>query len=352
MRGNKKQLMFFFAWILLLLPVGALADSVSPSSYSTSLDVGQSITIRKTVTINAGTPTTAQVDVFFLTDSTGSMGSLIGSVKDNATLILTDTSTLGDVAYGVGEYKDVGDPYVYKMNQDITKNTTLVQDAINSWYASGGGDTPEANFYGLQQMSATSSWRTGSTRIALWFGDAPSHDPAGPSPGVTKQGAIDALLAKNIRVEAMNLASASSGINTDNQAQDIVNGAGGDLFSGIDPTTIVNEIKKALGQIFANYSTVTIGSPGSPAARETLSGVTVTVSPASYTGTYDRSIDRTFTFDVTFTANQPGNYTFDLPVLVDGGTMATERDTINVGGATVGNIDPIIDMLLNAGDAF
>ena len=48
--------------------------------------------------------------------------------------------------------------------------------------------------------------------------------------------------------------------------------------------------------------------------------------------TYDRSIDRIFTFDVTFTAVFSGSYSFTIPVLVDGGTMATEQDNIQVGG--------------------
>ena len=61
-------------------------------------------------------------------------------------------------------------------------------------------------------------------------------------------------------------------------------------------------------------------------------GLTVNVSPPSYTGEYDRSIDRIFTFDVTFTAVSPGSYNFSIPVLVDGGTMATEQDNIQVGG--------------------
>jgi hypothetical protein len=60
-------------------------------------------------------------------------------------------------------------------------------------------------------------------------------------------------------------------------------------------------------------------------------GLTVNISPA-YTGEYDRSIERTFNFDVTFTAVSPGSYNFSIPVLVDGGTMATEQDVIQVGG--------------------
>ncbi len=91
------------------------------------------------------------------------------------------TSGLGDVAYGVGEYKDVGDPFVYRLNQDITSVTADVQTGINAWEASGGGDTPEGQIYALYQLANTTSWRPGSTRILIWFGDAPGHDPSGPT---------------------------------------------------------------------------------------------------------------------------------------------------------------------------
>ena len=60
--------------LLLLFPVNVLADSVSPSTYTTNLALGKSVTINKIVIINAGTPTSAKVDVFFLADTTGSMG--------------------------------------------------------------------------------------------------------------------------------------------------------------------------------------------------------------------------------------------------------------------------------------
>ena len=99
---------------------------------------------------------------------------------------MAGTSGLGDVAYGVGEYKDVGDPFVYRLNQDITTDTAAVQTGINAWVASGGGDWPEAQLYALYQVANTVAWRPGSTRIIIWFGDAPGHDPAGPPPGVTE----------------------------------------------------------------------------------------------------------------------------------------------------------------------
>ena len=130
----------FVALLVLLIPVNALADTVVPSNYATSLNGGKSVTITKTVTISAGSPTTAKVDVFFLADTTGSMGGTLANVQAGAAAIMSGTAGLGDVAYGVGEYKDEGDIFTYRLNQNITTNTTDVQTGINAWAASGGGD--------------------------------------------------------------------------------------------------------------------------------------------------------------------------------------------------------------------
>jgi len=310
-----------FALAVMLIPVNALADSVVPSTYSTSLDAGKSVTITKTVTISAGSPTSATVDVFFLADTTGSMGGTLASVQAGAASILSGLAGLGDMAYGVGEYRDVGDEFVYRLNQDITKDDTAVQTAINTWVAAGGGDWEEGQLYALYQVANTVSWRPGSTRIIIWFGDAPGHDPSGPT-GVTEAQAIAALVAQTIKVMALDVGS----LNYYVQAQRIADATKGKYYSGINPTQIVNDIKNAIITSFQTYTTVSLGTSTVPA------GLTVNVAPPSYTGEYDRSIDRLFTFNVTFTAVSPGSYGFTIPVLVDGGTMATEVDNIQVGG--------------------
>jgi hypothetical protein len=79
----------------------ALADSVAPSTYSDTLEIGGSVTIRKTVTAEAGGPDSARVDVFFLADSTGSMGGQIAQAKANANTIISSLSGLGDVHFDV-----------------------------------------------------------------------------------------------------------------------------------------------------------------------------------------------------------------------------------------------------------
>mgnify|MGYP000907696906 CR=1 FL=1 len=55
--------------VSLFMAPGALADSISPTSFSANLGVGESATIRKTVTVSAGGPTTALVDIMFVFDT-------------------------------------------------------------------------------------------------------------------------------------------------------------------------------------------------------------------------------------------------------------------------------------------
>lgn len=312
-----KKLMILSVTLLLFWCGAAMADSINPETYTATLSAGESVTITKTVTITEEV-TSAKVDVFFLTDTTGSMGSLISSVKTSASAILSATSTLGDVAYGVGAYRDNGDTYVYNLAQDITTNTTDVQSAINTYSASGGGDWEEANLYALQQVATTTSWREDSTKIVVWFGDAPGHDP---SNGVTLADAISALVGEDVIVLAMN----TNQLDYYGQATDIATATGGDYYSSINTAAIVSTITDAIEAVYNEYNTVSLEVEGAD-------NVDVTVS-TPYTGDYDRSEERTFTFDVTFTGVAEGTDNITVNAVLDGRIIvASEYDTINVGG--------------------
>jgi hypothetical protein len=300
--------------------LSARADSIDPTSFADSIGVGGSTTVHKTVTVNAGTPTSSKVDVFFLADTTGSMGTAIGSVQTSANDIVSATSGLGDVQYAVGEYKDVGDAFVYRQNTDLTASAAAVSTAVGMWSAGGGSDFPEANLYGLKQAADTTSWRPGSARILTWFGDAPGHDPAGPD-STTEAQATAALQAKGIKVEAIDVGA----LDSTGQASRITAATGGQLFTGIASTDVANAIKAAITTAFANYTTVSLDLSEVPA------GLAATLVPASYVGAFDRSIDRTFGFDLTFTGLAPGDYSFNVYGTVDGGRVATEADRIHVG---------------------
>jgi len=306
---------------LLLAPSMVFADSLNPSSVSAVLSVGGSVTIAKTLTISAGELTEGKADVYFLADTTGSMSGAISGVKTGASAILASTAGVGDIKFGVGEYKDFGDVYAFRNNlAAFSSDAPTVQGGINLWTASGGGDYQEAELYALSQIAALPDWRSDAEHILVWFGDASGHDPSG---GVTEASATAALDAKDIQVEAINVGS----MNDTGQAGRITAATDGHLYNGINPTTIAATIINALHEAFITYNTVALSTAGVPA------GIGVSVVPGSYTGSFDRSIERTFGFDVTFTGLTPGTYNFTIAGLVDGGAVARESDHITVGGS-------------------
>jgi hypothetical protein len=111
-------------------------------------------------------------DVYFLMDTTGSMGGTIDSLK---TSLSTPTTGLIDriraeipnVRFGVGSYRDYGDGVIdraYKHVLDLTSDQAAAQSAVNTLAADGGGDGPEALFPALYSMATglgldgTSGW--------------------------------------------------------------------------------------------------------------------------------------------------------------------------------------------------
>ena len=319
---------------LLALPAVAAADTISPDTFSKTLAVGESYTLRKTVTIQKGGTTTAKVDVMFLFDTTGSMGGLINSAKSNAGVILSGLSSYGDLGYAVADYRDfpigsfgyTGD-YPYSMKQNITTNAAATATSINSLSIGNGADYPEANLYALQHAATDTTWRADTNRFVVWFGDAQGHtsSDAGYPAGVTVANSISALQAKNVKVEAINMAGyAGGGIDGAGQASQIASQTGGTLQNTTNASAIVSLISSAITTSFATYSDVSLGTSG-------LDGnVGVTYAPVSYTGSFDRSEDRTFTFDVTFTGLAAGTDEFYVNALVDRGSVAREFDRITV----------------------
>lgn len=324
---------------LLTSAIAAHADSIAPSSYSTTLGVGESVTINKTVTIEAGPPTTTRTDIFFLADNTGSMGGLISTVQANAASILAQTSSFGDVAWGVGRYEDFPtSPWgnagnvPWELLTDITTNTAAVTAGIGAWRAFGGNDIPESNFEGLQEMADTVSWRAGSARFAIWFGDAPSHDPADTPgyPGPTQAETIAALNAQGIHTIAVDVGA----LDLEGEATAITSATGGSIETDI--SNIVQTIQDSISSAFDTYNTVSLALNGLPA------GVTVDFAPPSISGAFDRSIERVFNFAVTFTGTAPGSYSFSIDALVDGAVVATELDDIDVPGVPLPATMPLI----------
>ena len=212
--------------LLLAAPAPALADSLTPDTFSGTVGVGGVIDITDKVgLISAGSPTTALADVMFLVDTTGSMGSAIGNVKTALSGTVSALSAFGSIATGAGQYKDAtnspSDGFDYELNQAITTNSALTQTAIDGFSASGGGDTPEQGLFALTSATTdpATGWRAGAKKIEVIVGDAPAHsEPDHPvaAGGVSVGSTATTLTGSAVTMIALN---ASSGPGLDDFGQ-------------------------------------------------------------------------------------------------------------------------------------
>jgi len=314
----------------ILAPASAIADSIDPTSYIDTLGLGESVTIRKTVTINAGTPTTAPLDVMFVFDVTGSMGGEIASAKAAANSILSGLSGFGSLRSGTGWYSD---PQADGVHVDLNSGNTAASSGINDmWDAGGctvagvyrgcGGDFPEKGYAAISEAADNASWAPGSNRFIIAFGDATFKTPP------TEAATIASLTAANADLIGI---SYNSGFSTD------ITDLGGTAYNGagLDTAALVSLILSSVGTTFDTYSTVTVddlggGLPGVGVSTTCVSADSGACVGADAVGAYDRSIDRTFEYDVTFTGLTEGTHHFDTFALADGGIVATEEDWITV----------------------
>jgi hypothetical protein len=207
----KKLFIFRFLTIVLTLSLAGAVTAqgpINPPVVNRELQPGESITITKTVT----TPEIPSMpDIYFLADTTGSMSASISAVQSNVSTILATISGLDPTAqFGAGDYKDFPyDSYVFQNTAPINSDVTT---AIAAWSASGGNDGSEGQFYALYKLATDPAigWRVGSSRIVVWFGDAPGHDPipqaaTGLGSDIDEADVIAALQTTGIRVIAISL---------------------------------------------------------------------------------------------------------------------------------------------------
>lgn len=214
-RDKRSRAVFVSALVLMLLALGVTiviaAPGISPSSVEALIFPGESADINKTVTTPEIPP---KPDIYFLADSTGSMGPAIANVQANAGAVLgTIAIQTNDPRFGAGDYKDFPfDGYAFNNGASIPgadDGGAAALAAIGAWSASGGSDGSEGQFYALDQIAnGVVNWRTDSTKIVVWFGDAPAHDPvcqaiSGLGYEINENDLKDKLVAAEIRVIAI-----------------------------------------------------------------------------------------------------------------------------------------------------
>lgn len=199
-----------------------------------NLGPGGGVTQSKTITTPEILPTP---DIYFLADTTGSMGPTLANVKANASDILDAVKDeAADPRFGAGDYKDFrscgegetppcfANGYAFNNAARIPASNDeggAALAAINGWSAGGGIDAPEGQLFALDRLSSASNagWRSDSSRILVWFGDNPGHDPvckeiSGAASDITRGTVTSSLVGADIRVIAVTLDTDGAGTNS------------------------------------------------------------------------------------------------------------------------------------------
>ena len=233
----------------------------------------------------------------------------------------------------MGQYNDPA----FSVLSNLTTTVATTQASINTLGASGGGDYPEVGYAGIRLASDTAAWRPGSNRFIVVFGDAGFKN--GPGALDTQAGTAASLLANGVKLLGLDFCASPGTCALAPTFASSVTGLGGSVLpGGTSPATVAAAIEAAVASGFATYSNVTVDDLGAGLPEIGVSTVCVSAAAggscvgASAVGKYDRSVDRTFTFDVTFTRLAAGDTTFDTHALVDRGIVASERDVFGAGG--------------------
>jgi uncharacterized repeat protein (TIGR01451 family) len=305
-----------------------VTPGVDPATVSTSLNPGGSFTVTKTV----HTPTIPpKPDIVFLADTTGSMGPTLTNVQTNATDIMNDVRLAqSDSDFAAAQYKDVACGGGFNLDQSISASIPDVQTAIGTWVAGGGCDVPEDQLNALFQLATSPSvgFRTDSTRVIVWFGDASGHDP---SNGHSLTDVIDALVAADIEVIAIPVDSGfGDGLDSTGQATAIATATGGTVL----PSATPDEVSDA---ILAGLSNLPVTVTPTPTCDAGLSVTFVPSAPQTVTS----GADVVYTETITVDPGNPGGTTLHCSVAfllngLSGGPAFTQAITVGVNGADLG----------------
>lgn len=300
--------------------------TVSPNVNNLTLDPGEIFSEVITVTVpkDTGTP---KWDVYFLSDTTGSMDSIIANVRIGANSILSALNIpVYDIAFGVGNYRDFpNDAYAFRHQLNPTKVTANVTNEINSWIADEGGDSLEAQLFALDKLAEPAGgaigWRSGAKRIIVWIGDNPGHDPicsaiSGLTYDITESSVTTKLVNEDIIVLAIstNAITGLDAVPTDpfneyvgtcpiggtaGQATRITSATGGTHSTGITPATIVTEIINLVTNAITKIGNLNLVPTGAIAPFVT------SITPAGGYNDLPRNTSHLLNFNVQFTGVAP-----------------------------------------------
>ncbi len=195
--------------------VNSVLPTLTPRAVEVRLTPGTSRDVDYTLELPAA-PT--PLDVFFLVDTTGSMGPVIAGLRRDLQQIVNDLAAARIAAqFGVAEFKDYPvAPYgssadvPYRLLRQVGPVDGGLSNAIEALQAGGGGDIPESAFTGLYQAATglgdgtvvsagqDAGFRPGALRVIVTVTDARFHAESDyPGPGLEET--VAALRRRGVR---------------------------------------------------------------------------------------------------------------------------------------------------------
>jgi lysophospholipase L1-like esterase len=284
------------------------------------------------------------VDIAFVIDTTGSMGSSIDSVKQGATQLVRDVAARTDGArFALVDYRDTpertGEPgdYASKLDLDFSSDAGAVQSAINGLELGYGGDWPETMFAGLN-TAFDLSWRPGVKKMAVVLADAPalSPDPA------TGQTASD-LVAKSLAIDPVEVHAIDVGGARDSELEDLTTRTNGAIHESAPDeaaTAIAAVIDDALDRPYAWAAGPYVGRPGVPLTLDGSGSYGVRSDLMAWewdldnNGTFER-VTTTPLLEHTFASEYDGLIGLRVRDADGGVSLATTSVTISRDGDTI-----------------
>eukprot|EP01133_Synstelium_polycarpum_P007421 gene7421-8682_t len=119
----------------------------------------------------------ADVEIVFCFDTTGSMSSIIKEVRtkvrETVTKLIDQIESIKIGIVGLGDFCDNRNLYT---SMDLTSNVDSLVKFIDGIPSTGGGDEPEAYEYALYKAKSF-SWSKHTSKAFVMIGDSPPHPP-------------------------------------------------------------------------------------------------------------------------------------------------------------------------------
>ncbi|XP_045198145.2 uncharacterized protein LOC123552496 [Mercenaria mercenaria] len=157
---------------------------VLPSNETTLLttDIQSNLTTVTTELPTTTIPALLEINVLdlaFIMDTTGSMGSYIDSARQNIRTLVDKIAGRDntDLRVALVEYRDhpPQERTFVTRTHDFTRSIKTMKRWLRKAHAHGGGDGPEAVAEGLYDVATKLSWRPEAAKISVLISDAPPH---------------------------------------------------------------------------------------------------------------------------------------------------------------------------------